>query len=115
MSKAGYAPTTASRTNKLTRTKGWKELMDKHMPDSSLSKKHRELLNKKEILIVSDGAKNGSHLEYTEQPHSDVAKALDMAYKLKGHYADKDGGNMAQVVIVNISKEAATKYEIQGE
>ena len=71
MIKADYAPSTARSTGKLTRTKGWQELMDKHLSDSLLAKRHRELLNKTE----------------SGQPHSDVKGALDMAYKLKGSYA----------------------------
>lgn len=88
MVKAGYAISTSKRTEKVTRTKGWHELMEEHLPDSVLAKRHRELLNKKETVNVFDGKGKGSHVELTEQPDTQaVAKALDMAYKLKDKYA----------------------------
>lgn len=85
MSKAGYAVSTSKRTNKVTRTKGWKELMDKHLPDSELAKVHKELLHKREIHIIK--SKEGEEAEVIDQPETQAAsKALDMAYKLKNHY-----------------------------
>lgn len=85
MKKVGYSKETSKRTNKLTRTKGWEELLEKHIPDSLLAKRHRELLNKQEVIIVRDGKE--SHTELTEQPHTDVKAAIDMGYKLKGKYS----------------------------
>jgi len=85
MRKAGYSEETSKRTNKVTRTKGWEELLEKHIPDSLLAKRHRELLNKQEVIIIRDGKE--SHTELTEQPHTDVKAAIDMGYKLKGKYA----------------------------
>lgn len=93
MVSAGYAETTASTTGKLTNTKGWQELMEQHLPDSRLAKRHREMLDKRETIVVRDGKE--SHIELTEQPHSDVSKALDMAYKLKGRYP-KEEDNLKQ-------------------
>ena len=98
MKIAKYADTTASTTGKLTNTKGWQELMNQHLPDSALAKKHRELLNKKEVLSIHQG--KDSHLEFTEQPHSDVSKALDMAYKLKGRYAKEGGGDVTNNILI---------------
>lgn len=98
MVKAGYSPTTAHRTNKLTRTKGWSELMDKHLPDSALAKRHRQLLNKNDV--------------NTELPETmAVSKALDMAYRMKGRYADpEERGN--KTLIVMISGETSKRYGI---
>jgi len=42
---AGYSEKTAIAPTKLTKSKGWKELMDKFLPEKELGKKHRELLN----------------------------------------------------------------------
>lgn len=110
MIEAGYSPNTALNPSNLTNSKGWAELMDKVLSDSKLTAIHNKLLNKKEVLIISDGAKDGSHFEFTEQPHSDAAKALDMAYKLKRKYESESVNN--SVVIVNISGEVAKKYAI---
>lgn len=113
MVKVGYAKTTASTTGKLTNTKGWKELMDKHLSDDKLSKVHSRLLLKEEVIVVSDGAKTGSHIERTGQPHSDAAKALDMAYKLKRRYESEGGNN--NVIVINVMGESVRKYGIKTD
>jgi len=76
MVKAGYSETTASTTGKLTNTKGWKELMDKYLPDDKLAKVHNDGLKamKKE---------EGEKVEDYQTRH----RYLDTAYKLKGSYA----------------------------
>lgn len=86
MREAGYTNSASLQPQKITRTEQWQRLMDKYLPDDDLTKIHKKLLKKKEVVVVSDG-KAGSHIEYTGQIHSDAAKALDMAYKLKGSYA----------------------------
>jgi hypothetical protein len=107
MSKAGYAPTTASTTGKLTNTRGWEELMEKTLSDKALLKIHQELLNKKEKIVLGIG-KGYSAIEDTNQPHSDAVKALDIGYKLKHRYSDgKDTHvniNIIQGVEINIRK-----------
>lgn len=81
--------------------------MKKHLPDSSLAKRHRELLDKKEKIVVSDG-KEGSHIEDTDQPHTDVLRALDMAYKLKQYYPEEQGiGN--RTLIINVLPEISQR------
>jgi hypothetical protein len=111
MISAGYSEKTAINPSKLTRSKGWAELMDSMLSDSKLAAVHNKLLNKKEVLIISDGAKDGSHFEFTDQPHSDAAKALDMAYKLKRKYESEATNN--NLVIVSISGEIVMKYGIK--
>lgn len=81
MTTAGYADTTASTTGKLTSTEGWKELMEKHLPDSELARVHKEGLNASDK-IIRDGE------VILEKPDYAVRhKYLDSAYKLKGSYA----------------------------
>lgn len=136
MREAGYAPSTAARTEHITASDGWKELMKKHLSDESLSKAHEELLNAKRLdhMVfppfrhkkdeededeetdedVNEGENFGEQLTdadirtmltdvgctvrkivHGEQARhvyfwsmNDKARkdALDMAYKLKGHY-----------------------------
>lgn len=93
MREAGYPDATAKNPKNLTTSKGWQELMEKYLPEEKLAKIHKKILEKKEILIVSDG-KDGSHLEYTGQPHPDVVKGLDMAFKLRGSYAPDKSINL---------------------
>ena len=111
MLSAGYSPNTAKNPQMLTNSKGWAELMDSMLSDAKLAAVHNKLLNKKEVVIISDGAKDGSHYEFTEQPHSDAAKALDMAYKLKRKYESEAINN--NLVIVSISGEVVMKYGIK--
>ena len=45
MIEAGYSENTAHTPQKLTESDGWKELMEKHLDDKKLAKKHDQLLN----------------------------------------------------------------------
>jgi hypothetical protein len=68
MVSVGYSPRTAKTPQKLTKSKGWNELMETLFPDDVLINTHMQLLN------ISD---------------ANVAiRALDMAYKLKGKYRE---------------------------
>jgi hypothetical protein len=77
---SGYSDSVSKSPQRVTESKGWQELMEEYFPSEYLLKKHRKLLNKKEIVTYQG--------EYTKtnQPHSDVKYALDMLYKLKGAY-----------------------------
>lgn len=112
MVKAGYAEkTTATTTGKLTNTKGWKELMDKHMPDSVLAKKHRELLNKREIVYSKVNGKEEAE-QINEPDTQAVSKALDMAYKLKGRYQDDPSKPIINIAfLLNAITNGGTKEE----
>lgn len=108
MKTAGYAETTSLRTNKLTNTKKWQELVARHISDNKIAKLHDRLLKKEEAIVISDGSQNGSHVEWTGQPHSDTVKALEMAYRLKDKYPREDGGN--KILILNITGEVGSRY-----
>lgn len=101
MVSAGYSPNTAKTPGKLTRSKGWQELMDSLFPDELLLKKHRELLEAKKIIIEY---RNGTAEVIAEEiDFNTVVKALDMAYKLKGNYSPKKHeveGNIETVEII---------------
>jgi hypothetical protein len=84
MREAGYSKQTATKPSNLTSSKGWKELMDKFLPDSLLAKKHKELLT---IKTKKRSFKKGELEWETEELNTDaIARALDMGYKLKGKY-----------------------------
>ena len=102
---AEYSPSMAHNPHRITESKGWAELMNKHLPDSALAKKHRELLNKREYRTF-DG--NSEDIGPETQA---VSKALDMAYRLKGRYEEgEDRGN--KTLIVMITGETAQRYAI---
>ena len=86
---AGYAAETAKRITadlpEKARLSIQQALESKGADSEYLADRHIALLDKKETIVVHEGKE--SHIELTEQPHSDVKGALDMAYKLTGSYA----------------------------
>jgi hypothetical protein len=66
MREAGYSSRSAEKPQELTRSKGWQELMDKHLPDETLLNVHKGLLKNHDWRAREAG--------------------LDKAYKLKGSY-----------------------------
>lgn len=113
MKVAGYSAEVSKRTDKLTKTKGFKELMEEYLSDEDLAKAHRELLNAgfierigfekdiedEDILDVFKKAKgckvlyirhykDSEKIAYVQVIDNNARKnALEMAYKLKGSYA----------------------------
>ena len=65
--KVGYKPTIAVNPQYVTESKGFKDVLEKLLPDMRLAEKHQELLENEKAEIQ--------------------VKALDMAYKVKGSYA----------------------------
>ena len=96
MKDVGYSEETSKRTNKLTATVGWKELMEKHLPDDTLAQVHHEGLKAGSKIII-DGKDTGIVVPDYSVRH----KYLDTAYKLKGSYAPEKSIN----VDVQISTE----------
>ena len=73
----GYAPSTAKNPNELTESKGWQELMDKHLPDSKLLTVHEEAL---------DATKIHGSLTEPDREVPDIPtrlRAVELGYKLK--------------------------------
>lgn len=110
---AGYSPATAKTPRKLTRSKGWKELMKELLSDADLVNSHNQLLNsyKVEIYYFPKPENNESIREAMQQiPGSRVLlikktnkntvchvaipdnlvrlRALELAYKIKNRYMD---------------------------
>jgi len=71
----GYSPATAKNPCELTESKGWKELLEKYLPDEKLLKKHDEALEAK---------KWNDFTGEREEDHSIRLKAIELGYKLKG-------------------------------
>lgn len=84
LKEAGYSDSVSKSPQRVTESKGWKELMEDYFPTKKVFRVHKRLLNKKEIVTYQ-----GDYIK-TRQPHSDVKYALDMLYKLKGMYKDSE-------------------------
>lgn len=106
-----YSPSYAdTQSHKLTHSKGWKELVDKHLSDTLLTTRHRKLFDQKKVEYFSFGLKKSDeeikaavedaglkliNISYTtdsklawysvDDVHA-VTKALEMAHKIKGVY-----------------------------
>lgn len=82
MKEAGYSIESSKRTNKVTATKGWQELIDKYVPDRELARVHKEGLSatKYETRLTGKGES-----EIEEVPDYSVRhKYLESGYKIKG-------------------------------
>jgi hypothetical protein len=107
MTEVGYSPNTAHTPSKLTKSKGWLELMEKYLPDKHLSERHREFLDAPRLIR---SYKKGDLVSETEETDPSAVRALDMAYKLKGRYSAESEGN--KTLIINISSESASRYKV---
>lgn len=114
MLEAGYSKETAKTPAKLTDTDNWKYLMQEYLPDSLLAKKHKELLNKREVIFITneEGKKQKVDLGLDVQA---TFRGLDMAYKLKKRYGDEQGsGNKILIVMpAAIIDKNATKEVVK--
>lgn len=114
MKEVGYSETTASTTGKLTRTDGWKQLLETYLPEESLARAHKELLNSTRIdhlvfplkteELTDDHitemlddvnckvrkivhSEHSRHVYFWSADNKARKDGLDMAYKLIGKYA----------------------------
>ncbi len=108
MSEVGYAATTAGTTGKLTRSKGWAELVEKHISDEALAKVHKEGLGATTYFnkIVDRDSKGAPVYEMTEIADFGVRhKYLESGYKLKGRYSEQQNNRSLIVIIAGQSGE----------
>ena len=80
MREVGYSARTSLTPSKLTESDGWKELMKEHLPDTLLAKTHGKLLQSKQERFQLD--------------------ALNLAYRVKGKYADTESTGLPPISIV---------------
>ena len=110
MREVGYAKSTAKRTNKLTNTKGWQELMDKFISEEKLAKVHAEGLEAGKT-IYKNNVTSGEIEEVGFEPDYAVRhKYLETGYKVRKKLSDKQEGNKTLVLVV--SGETANRYGV---
>lgn len=100
----GYSPRTA-RAGLVQKTKTYQDIIAKALPDVTLHKLHKKLLEKKEVVITGTG-RGESEWSYTGQPHTDALKALEVAYKLKGRYAESQNPSGDVNIQINVVRYA---------
>lgn len=109
MVEAGYAASTADTTGKLTRSKGFKELIDKYISEDKLAKVH------------SEGLKATRHQPATEwqDEREDIPdyatrfRYLETGYKLRGRLIEKEQTGNVNILI--IAPETQSRYAISPE
>mgnify|MGYP001617028629 CR=1 FL=1 len=101
MIKAGYSPNTAKAPTKMTKTKGWQELLEKHLPDSALIKVHKEGLSASKKIVI-----NGKDLGVEEPDYGVRHKYLDTAYKVKGKLIEN-----LNAIQINIGRKSTSKLQ----
>lgn len=111
MKEAGYSIESSKRTNKVTATKGWQELMDKFIPDKDLAKVHKEGLSA--TTFYSEGIGKGETVLVEKPDFSVRHKYLESGYKIKGKHLNESEGN--KTLIINITGETASRYGILPE
>lgn len=89
MKQAGYSDNSAiAPTKNLLSSPSFMLLLDKHIPEALASKKHKQLLNKREYKRVFNHATGEYETVKTKEIDANaVSKGLDMYYKIKGTYA----------------------------
>ena len=90
MVAAGYSPATARTPQKLTETKGWKELMSKNFSDDNVMRQHLFLINQHANPSVK-------------------VRAIDLYYKLKGKYATGKNQVNSEIQVVNVISYASDR------
>ncbi len=88
MAAIGYTPSMIHNPREVTTTKSWQALLEEHMPQSLLAKRHEELLNKRDTSLVTIGRGKKARVELIDRgPDTSAVKgALEMAYKLRGSF-----------------------------
>ena len=116
MIKVGYSPSTAKRTNKLTRTDGWQELLDKYIPEKSLMKVQKQGLKAgRRFHKIIGRDENGKPLYKVEivADYSTRHKYLETGLKLRGKLRnDEPEGNTYNIVVLDESQRARTLRRI---
>lgn len=118
MKTAGYSEEVSKRTDKLTKTKGWQELMEEFLPDDLLAKVHQDGLNATRVIsaVITDKEANGGTSDFVEVPDYAVReKYLVDAYKLKGSFAPERSVNLDVKTTAKEIREASGQVQMLKE
>jgi len=105
MKKAGYSDATIVNPQNVTKSKGWKELEKKYLPDKMLLRVHKQGLKavaKKPHMIDRDDKGKPIYEYVSEVDYQTRHKYLETAYKIKGKF---QGNNIGVAVQVNINED----------
>jgi hypothetical protein len=84
-----FSESTAQHVSTITKSKSWQALMDEKMPEEHLATRHKELLDKRDTKTEVD--EFGVETTVDQGPNVVAVKAgLEMAYRLRGSYKEKE-------------------------
>lgn len=86
MRQVGYSEETAKRTNKITNSDGWKELLDKHIPDRKLAKVLDEGLDAGKRIFKNNNESGEIEDMGIEADYAVRHKYLETGLKLKNRF-----------------------------
>ncbi len=91
MKEVGYTDATAKNPSNLTNSLGFKELMQKYLPDDKVLRTHDEALTANKVIsakIIGANANENTD-DFIEVPdHPTRLKAVELAYKVGGKLKD---------------------------
>lgn len=73
-----YSDSMSKKPDKLTRSKGWQQLMEKFLPDTLLTQRHKELLNSTRIdhLTFPLGPKDANDVDEISEEENEIESAF---------------------------------------
>lgn len=88
MAAVGYPVSMQERPSTVTDTKSWKVILDEHVSEDLLARRHNELLNKREGKYVTYGRGRNRRTEFIDRGPdvTAVSRGLEMGYKLRGKF-----------------------------
>lgn len=135
MREAGYSKGTSKNPKNLTNSRAWNELLEKYLPDKDLADAHKQLLKatdlghmvfpaatkdeeiKKLLASVNCTAKKiqrgeqAKHVWFWMSDNKARKDALDMSYKLKGHYKPEKKEITGNLSLTDLFNQAADGNE----
>ncbi len=83
-----FTPSLIDSPTQVTRTKSWKALLDERLSEDLLTRRHTELLNKRDGTYVTIGRGKSRRVEFIDKgpDTTAVARGLELAYKLRGSF-----------------------------
>jgi len=113
MKDLGYSESYSNSPNKIKKTKGWKSLMRKYLPDRKLCKVVKQGLDANRIISAMNTGKqaSGATSDFIEVPdHAVRHKFVETALKMKGKLIEKtdlttNGKDLETVLVKFINNE----------
>lgn len=86
MRQVGYSESTSLTPERVTETKGWQELMEKHLPDEKVIQTHESALEATKVVSARITGKDADSQtdDFIDVPdYPTRLKAVELAYKVK--------------------------------